>query len=262
MNETAGDKLALLYEYSKNEDVDGAASLFAGEPDMDTPECGRANDSASLERCIETTGHFLRERNAQAGVIHKIDSDRRCVAELAITLDGLDDPLPVAVIGDLANGKFASIRVYHNMCVYKGYFTARPQLLPLPPTPLVTPQVVGDYFQAVHQNPDVERVMEQYADDAVMTAPPGFKRRGKTDIRPVYKRFLETGGIALHHCTATDNGYSCAIEWACDRWGEKHYPALESGAAVYDYKDGKLLAARIYDDLEPPFMTGFGPPKA
>ena len=169
---------------------------------------------------------------------------------------GLGNPLPVAVFGDRAEDKFSALRVYHNMFSYKGHFTARPQLLAIAmPAPLVPP-VIRDYFLAVNQKPSVDRVMCLYADDAVMVAPPGVRREGKHAIRPAYESFLKDGGIALHHCTATDDGSSCAIEWACDQWGNKRYAALESGCAVYDYGDEKLRAARIYDDLEPPFPVG------
>ena len=124
-------------------------------------------------------------------------------------------------------------------------------------TPPVPP-VIRDYFQAVHQAPSVDRVMSVYADDPVMVmvGPPGVRRQGKDEIRPVYEGFLKDGGIALHHCTETDNGASCAIEEACDQWGKKRYPALENGCAIYGYAGKKLFAARIYDDLEPPFRTG------
>lgn len=66
---------------------------------------------------------------------------------------------------------------------------------------------------------------------------------------------LSSWGIALHQCTVTDDGRNCVIEWACDRWGDKVYPEREAGCAVYEYEADELRAARIYDDLDPPFPT-------
>lgn len=246
------DQLCQLYEYFLSGAVEKVAELFAGGPNLDTPKFGVVDRYPALQRCVQIEQEFLTSRNAVPKVINQIDTPERSVVEFAVALDVLDNPLPVAVFGNCAGDGFGALRTYHNTSVYNGHFTARPQLLAVATPPV--PPVIRDYFQAVYQAPSVERVMSVYAEDQVMVAPSGAWRQGKDEIRPVYERFLKDGRIALHHCTETDNGASCAIEWACDQWGRR-YPALESGCAIYDYAGEKLFAARIYDDLKPPFRT-------
>lgn len=54
------------------------------------------------------------------------------------------------------------------------------------------------------------------------------------------------------HCTATDDGTACAIEYNAVRWGTAELPP-QAGVAVYVRgASGRLAAARIYDDVEPP----------
>jgi hypothetical protein len=63
------------------------------------------------------------------------------------------------------------------------------------------------------------------------------------------------GGIPLEHCTLTDDGGRCAMEYNCVRWGESDI-VLQAGVAVYERGSGGLLsAARIYDDVEPPAVS-------
>lgn len=50
----------------------------------------------------------------------------------------------------------------------------------------------------------------------------------------------------------TDNGRVCALEYNVVAWGGTELPP-EAGIAVYVRGDsGKLAAARIYDDVDPP----------
>ena len=58
-------------------------------------------------------------------------------------------------------------------------------------------------------------------------------------------------GIPLEHCTLTDDGVRCAIEYNCVRWGVSDI-LPQAGVAVYERgSSGLLSAARIYDDVEP-----------
>jgi hypothetical protein len=50
------------------------------------------------------------------------------------------------------------------------------------------------------------------------------RRRGKEKLREVYTfQFSNRGGIGLEHCTLTDDGVRCAIEYNCVRWGLPSY---------------------------------------
>ena len=53
-------------------------------------------------------------------------------------------------------------------------------------------------------------------------------------------------------CTLIDDGRACALEYNVVRWGETELQP-EAGIAVYVRgENGRLAAARIYDDVDPP----------
>ena len=64
---------------------------------------------------------------------------------------------------------------------------------------------------------------------------------------------LDAGGVVLHHCTATFDGHSFAVEYIFDEWANVKLPP-QAGLAVYELAaPDRLQAARIYDDVLPPF---------
>jgi hypothetical protein len=64
--------------------------------------------------------------------------------------------------------------------------------------------------------------------------------------------FSNGGGIPLEHCAVIDDARACALEYNVVRWGETKL-APQAGLAVYVRgQSGKLVAARIYDDVDPP----------
>ena len=64
-----------------------------------------------------------------------------------------------------------------------------------------------------------------------------------------------SGSIGLDHCTLTDVGVRCDIEYNGVRWGTTEIPP-QAGVAVYERgSSGLLAAARIYDDVEPPAIS-------
>jgi hypothetical protein len=77
--------------------------------------------------------------------------------------------------------------------------------------------------------------------------------RGTDELRDLYALFFSNGGgIPLEHCTVTDDGRTCAIEYNVVSWGRTSLPP-QAGIAVYERgATGRLAAARIYDDVDPP----------
>jgi hypothetical protein len=64
--------------------------------------------------------------------------------------------------------------------------------------------------------------------------------------------FSNDGGIPLEHCAFVDSDRACALEYNVVRWGKTELPP-QAGVAVYVRgQSGKLVAARIYDDTDPP----------
>jgi hypothetical protein len=60
---------------------------------------------------------------------------------------------------------------------------------------------------------------------------------------------LGPGGIPLEHCTVSDDGVACAIEFNAVAFGKEEL-VPQAGIAVYERgASGLLHAARIYDDV-------------
>ena len=80
-----------------------------------------------------------------------------------------------------------------------------------------------------------------------------YSHRGRDGLRAFYEHlFSNDGGIPLEHCGLVDNGRVCVIEYNVVRWGRTELPP-EAGVAFYVRgESGKLAAARIYDDVDPP----------
>src|SRR4029450_5822199 len=57
------------------------------------------------------------------------------------------------------------------------------------------------------------------------------------------------------HCSQLDDGRACLLEYNVVSWGRTKLPP-QAGVAVYVRgESGKLAAARIYDDVDPPLYT-------
>jgi hypothetical protein len=80
-----------------------------------------------------------------------------------------------------------------------------------------------------------------------------YVHTGADGLRAFYELlFSNGGGIALEPCTAVDDGRACALEYNVVQWGVTELPP-QAGVAVYVRgQSGKLAAARIYDDADPP----------
>ena len=83
-----------------------------------------------------------------------------------------------------------------------------------------------------------------------------YVHRGTDELRALYALFFSNGGgIPLEHCTVTDDGRACALEYNVVAWGRTELPP-EAGIAVYVRGDsGRLAAARVYDDSDPPLSA-------
>ena len=77
--------------------------------------------------------------------------------------------------------------------------------------------------------------------------------RRRDALRMFYERYFSNGGgIELAHCALVHDGRACALEYNVMRWGRTELPP-EAGVAVFVLgESGKIAAARIYDDADPP----------
>ena len=106
--------------------------------------------------------------------------------------------------------------------------------------------------------------MNSFAPDGYFREPVGSHptHSGTTELRSFFAwQFSAGGGIGLENCVMTDDGSRCALEYNCSRWGT-HELTPQAGLGVYERgADGLLAAARIYDDVEPPFRRPYDDPK-
>jgi hypothetical protein len=128
--------------------------------------------------------------------------------------------------------------------------------LPLlqPDPELRASDVVADYQRALSAG-DLDAILATFEPDGYAREPGGGQRvhRGRDGLRAFYELlFSNDGGIPLEHCAVTDDGRACALEYNIVRWGKTELRP-EAGVAVYVRgPSGKLAAARIYDDADPP----------
>jgi hypothetical protein len=114
--------------------------------------------------------------------------------------------------------------------------------------------VVAEYQRALAAG-DVDAIVATFEPDGYAREPAGgeYIHRGSDGLRAFYELlFSNNGGIPVEHCAVVDDGRACALEYNVVRWGKTELPP-EAGVAVYVRgASGKLAAARIYDDTDPP----------
>jgi hypothetical protein len=143
--------------------------------------------------------------------------------------------------------------MYYSTWPLTGRHAKRPPLLQ-PDPEMHEPDVVGEYQHALAAG-DVDAIVAAFEPGGYAREPAGaqYIHRGLEGLRAFYERqFSNDGGISLERCTLTDDTRACALEYNVERWGKTElWP--EAGVAVYVRgESGKLAAARIYDDTDPP----------
>ncbi len=242
----AGDLAALL-------------SGFAGAPLVDEPLVGAVRGAAAFE-------HFVRERHAwltaYAATLEPVRTTRtaaRTVVEALLHLqlpDGATE-LPIAVVGAHVDGGMVSeLRVYHSQWPLYGKHAVRPPLLARDDSQQVT-DIVAAYQQALAAG-DLEAIVATFEPDGYFREPAGGEwiYRGPARLRAFMAHILASGGIGLEHCTVTDDGGTCALEFNAISFGPQRLTP-QAGVAVYERgPSGKLQAARIYDDVNVEALAG------
>jgi hypothetical protein len=239
---------------------DALVRSFAGLPRVDDPRVGHIEGAEELRTFVSEMANWLGECDAVVENVALALTQFRTVEEVVLHLLADDSgrvELPVAIVSDRNPDRtLKAIRVYHSMWPLTGGHQEREPLLPPDPF-IVVPDVVGEYQRALAAG-DLEAVLATYEEDAYAREPSGgeYVYRGKEKLREVYfAQFANGGGIPLEHCTLTDDGVRCAIEYNCVRWGVTDIPP-QAGVAVYERASSGLLnGGRIYDDVEPPAVS-------
>ena len=240
-------------------EVDALVASFAGDPEVHHPVRGRVKGVAAFERFAVELNAWLVDRHATVEDVHFVLTPGRGVEELVLHLDSDDGrvELPVAVASDHdERGRITDQRIYFSGWPLTGRHTIRPPLLQ-PDPELHEDGVVGDYQRALATG-DATAAVAAFEPEGYLREPAGnaYAHRGTDELRALFEWFFSNGGgIPLEHCAVTDDGGACALEYNVVAWGRTAI-APEAGIAVYVRGDsGKLAAARIYDDVEPP-ITG------
>ena len=248
------------YEGIRAEEPDALIRSFAGEPRISDPRGGHVEGTRELRAFVAGMVHWLRESDAVVENVALTRTQTRTVEEVVLHLlgdDGGQIQLPVAIVTDRNPDRtLKTIRVYHSMWPLTGEHAIRPPLLPADPE-LHAEGAVGDYQKALAEG-DLEDIVGTFEADGYAREPSGgaYLHRGAEGLRELYAHlFANDGGIPLEHCTLTDDGVRCAIEYNCVRWGKDEVPP-QAGVAVYERGgSGLLSAARIYDDVNPPAVS-------
>jgi SnoaL-like domain len=229
---------------------------FAGAPELHHPVRGRVKGVAEFERFVSELRIWLAEHSATAEDVDFVLTPGCGVEELILHLDTENgrSELPVAVASDHdERGRIVEQRIYFSSWPLTGGHAIRPPVLQ-PRPGLDEPDVVGEYQRALAAG-DADAVMAAFEPNASLREPAGrdHTHHGADELRALYKRFFSNGGgIALEHCAVTDDGHACALEYNVVAWGRTMLPP-QAGLAVYVRGDsGRLAAARIYDDTDPP----------
>lgn len=238
-------------------DEDSLRLIFADEPDLDDPRAGRITDDGALAEFCREYPDWLGGGTAE--IIAVTETDERVVPEfvLGVVRDGREVPLPVAIAADKAGvggagDVYSRIRVYHSLWPLLGRHTLRSAILP-EESSLVIPDVIGRYHDDLTRG-DLEDMMALFEDDGYAREPAGgeWVYEGKERLREFYGMLFAGGGIVLEHCTYTDDGVRGALEYNAMSWGRTPLNG-QAGIAVYERgAGGRLHAARIYDDVNPP----------
>jgi hypothetical protein len=248
------------YEGIMTNEPDALIGSFAGEPRVDDPRIGYVEGVREFRAFVSGTADWWRERDAVVENVALTRTQPRTVEEVVLQLladDGSRVELPVAVVTDRNPDRTVKmIRVYHSMWPLTGEHALRPPLLPADPE-LHAEGAPGDYQKALAEG-DLEGILGSFEPDGYAREPSGgeYIYRGKERLREVYSLMFANGGsIGAEHCTLTDDGVRCAIEYNYVRLGVTKLPP-QAGVAVYERgSSGLLSAARIYDDVQPPTVS-------
>ena len=229
---------------------------FAGEPQLHHPVRGRIKGARAFEAFVIETNAWLDQRNVSVEDVEHVVTERRGFEEVVLHLDGETGrvDLPVAIVADRqSDGRIDELRIYSSSWPLTGRHANRPPLLQ-PDPELRESDVVAEYQRALTAG-DVDAIVAAFEPDGYAREPAGgqYIHRGPDRVRAFYDLlFSNDGGIPLEHCALIDDKRACALEYNVVRWGKTELPP-EAGVAVYTRgQGGKLAAARIYDDTDPP----------
>jgi ketosteroid isomerase-like protein len=235
-------------------DTRALETAWPAEVVVHDPHAGEVRGHKRLRRFVSESQAWLAERHTRTETVASTVVDGRAVVELLAHLsnNGAELAWPVAVVAEFPDDRSVVFRSYFSRWAVTGRHHLRPPILD---AGLAHPGDVVGRYQAALEAGDTEAILSTFAANGYFREPvsPDVMHRGTPELRSFYNLcFSAGGGIGLQHCTVTDDGLRCALEYNCVRWG-RHDLAPQAGIGVYERgPDGLLTAARVYDEVEAP----------
>jgi hypothetical protein len=229
--------------------------IWPGQVAIYDPREGEVHGHRQLRRFVRNNQLLWAERHVRIETVASTCVGERAVVELLAHLndhDGQPVDWPIALVAESPDELSVVFRTYCSQWPVDGQRQIRRPLLEPANTQLS--DVVGRYLAALSAG-DLDSIVSAFAPDGYFreSIGPHYLHRGTRELRSYFAEcFKAGGGLKLEHCTATDDGVRCALEFNCVRWGS-HDLTPQAGISVFERSsDGLLAAARIYDDIEAP----------
>jgi SnoaL-like domain len=239
-----------------SDEHDALIRSFAGEPILHDPRRGRIIGVRAFEAYVAELSAWLGSLNMSFDPVDHVFTEPRGFEEVVLHLDGDTGRVhvPVAIVADRqADGRLVELRIYHSIWALTGRHLHRTPILQRDPD--LRPEGVVAGYQRALADGDADAIVETFEPEGYAREPAGgdYVHRGLDELRAFYERlFSNGGGIELEHCALVHDGRAWALEYNVVRWGRTELPP-EAGVAVYvQGEGGRLAAARIYDDADPP----------
>jgi hypothetical protein len=248
------DPVAQFVAALTNSDTRTLETVWPAEIVMHDPREGEIRGHKQLREFVSHSGSWLAERHARTETVASTSADGRAVVELLAHLihNGRELAWPVAVVAESPGDSSVVFRTYYSQWPITGRHHVRHPILK--PGQAHPGDVVGRY-QAALDAGDAEAIVQTFEADGYFREPSGpqYVHRDTGELRSFFTMFFSAGGgIGLQHCTVTDDGVRCALEYNCVRWGIHDLPS-QAGIGIYERgPDGLLAAARVYDDVAAP----------
>ena len=235
-------------------DTHALETVWPGEVVIYDPKAGEIRGHRELRRFVSQNQTWLAGLRARIETVTSTCVSGRAVVELLahLTHNGQEMAWPIAVVAESPDPRSVVFRTYCSQWPVDGRRHVRPPILR---SGSARPGDIVGRYQAALEAGDAEAIVNTFAPDGYFREPigPHYTHRGIPELRSFFTTcFSAGGGIGLQHCTVTDDGVRCALEYNCVRWGSHDLPP-QAGIGVYERgPDGLLAAARVYDDVEAP----------